>query len=56
MGPKDTIPKQTLPPGTGPGSYLEVLVAEVFNPSKFWVQLRGEKTHLVLDKVMNDMQ
>lgn len=56
VGPKDTIPQQKLPPDTGPGSYLEVLVAEVYTPQHFWLQLRGEKTHVALDKLMNDIQ
>ena len=56
VGPKVTIPQQKLPPDTGPGSYLEVLVAEVYTPQNFWLQLRGEKTHMALDKLMNDIQ
>ncbi|KAJ9580218.1 hypothetical protein L9F63_004118, partial [Diploptera punctata] len=56
IGPKDTIPQQKLPPDIGPDSYLEVLVAEVYTPQRFWIQLRGEHTHRALDKLMNEMQ
>jgi hypothetical protein len=56
IGPKGTIPYEKIPLETTPGGFLEVLVAEVYTPQNFWIQLRGEKTHLALDKLMNDIQ
>ena len=56
MGPKDTIPQQKLPPDICRGSYLEVLIAEVYTPENMWIHLRGEKTHMALDELMNMIQ
>ncbi|XP_069690144.1 tudor domain-containing protein 5-like isoform X4 [Periplaneta americana] len=56
IGHKEKLQYQKIPPETTNGSLLEVLVAEVYTPQNFWIQLRGEKTHLALDKLMNDIQ
>lgn len=56
VGLKGTLTHEKIPPEATPGGIIEVLVAEIFTPLNFWIQLRGEKTHLALDTVMNDMQ
>jgi hypothetical protein len=56
VGLKGTIPYEKIPPVTTPGGFLEVLVVEFYTPQKFWIQLRGENTHLALIKIMNDIQ
>jgi hypothetical protein len=56
IGPKGTLPYQKIPLDAAPGGFLEVLVAEIYTPQKFWVQLRGENTHLALDRLMNNIQ
>jgi hypothetical protein len=56
VGPAATLPHEKIPPGATPGAFIEVLVAEIFTPLNFWLQLRGEKTHVALDRLMNHMQ
>jgi hypothetical protein len=56
IGPKGTLPYEKIPSETAAGGFLEVLVSQVYTPQNFWVHLRGEKTHLALDKLMNDIQ
>lgn len=56
VGPKGTLTHEKIPPELTPGRCIEVLVAEIVTPLNFWMQLRGEKTHMALDKLMNDMQ
>jgi hypothetical protein len=56
IGPKETLPYEKIPPETAPGGFLEVLVAEIYTPQKFWVQLRGKTTHMALDTLMNEIQ
>ncbi|XP_034233801.1 tudor domain-containing protein 5 isoform X2 [Thrips palmi] len=54
MGPKESFSPPQLPPDLKPGDYLEVRVAEVYNPFKLWVMLR-EKS-VLLDKLMDELQ
>ncbi|XP_033607617.1 tudor domain-containing protein 5 isoform X4 [Cryptotermes secundus] len=56
IGPKGTLPYEKIPPEATPGGFLEVLVAEIYTPQNFWIQLRGGKTHLALDALMNEIQ
>jgi len=56
VGPKGTLTQEKIPPKATRGGYIEVLVAEIITPLKFWILLRGEKTHMALDRLMNDMQ
>lgn len=56
IGPEGMLPYEEIPPEVVPGGYLEVLVAEIYTPKNFWIQLRGEKTHLALNKLMDDIQ
>jgi len=56
VGPKGTLTHEKIPPEATPGGFIEVLVAEILTPLNFWIQLRGEKTHVALDSLMNDMQ
>lgn len=36
--------------------YIEIIVAEVYDPSKFWIQLKGENTLDALEALMDNMQ
>ena len=54
LGPKDRIPGQNLPPNTGPGSYLKILVADVCTPNEFWIHL--QRTHEALQELMDKIQ
>ena len=56
VGPKGTLTHEKIPLEATPGGYIEVLVTEIITPLKFWVQLRGEKTHVALDTLMDNMQ
>jgi hypothetical protein len=56
VGPQGTLTHEKIPPEATPGSYIEVLVAEIITPLSFWLQLRGKKTHMALDTLMNEMQ
>ena len=56
VGPKGTLTHEKIPPEAIPGGFIEVLVAEIYSPLNFWIQLRGENTHMALDILMNDMQ
>jgi hypothetical protein len=56
VGPKGTLTHEKIPPEATPGGFIEVLVAEIYTPLNFWVQLRGESTHRALDTLMNGMQ
>jgi hypothetical protein len=56
VGPKGTLTHEKIPLEATPGGCIEVLVTEIITPLKFWVQLRGEKTHVALDTLMDNMQ
>ncbi|XP_044729278.1 uncharacterized protein LOC123292629 [Chrysoperla carnea] len=50
----EKIPRQWLQiPDDG---YITVRVTEVYDPSKFWIQLYSEDCSVALDHMMNDMQ
>ena len=55
MGPGDKISLQLLPPDLKVDDFLEVIIAEVFNPFRFWLHLKGETTSAVLESVMDEM-
>ena len=50
-----TIPEQELPKDYRIGDLILVEVAEVFNPRKFWIQLKGRETTEKLEQLMDDM-
>ena len=54
MSPTDKMEEQRLPEDLKIGSYLEVIVAEVLNPGRFFVQLR--ETSGQLEKMMDEME
>lgn len=54
MGPKDSYSPPRLPDNLEPGSYLELMVAEVYNPFKLWVMLREMSPQL--NKLMDELQ
>jgi len=56
IGAQDKILQQVLPPDLKVGDFLEVIIAEVFNPSRFWIQLKGEVTSKMLDNIMDEME
>merc|ERR1719187_635243 len=60
MGPSDKLQEQELPADLRVGEkdkdLLEVIVAEVFTPYRFYVQLKGEKTSKQLEILMDDME
>jgi len=56
VGPKGTLTHEKIPPEATPGGFIEVLVADIITPLNFWIKLRGVKTHVALDTLMNDMQ
>lgn len=56
MGQQDKISEQRLPCDLKVGDFLEVIVAEVFNPYRFWIQLKGEQTSKMLAIIMDQME
>lgn len=56
LHPGEEIPRQWLVGDEKEGGYIEVIVAEVYDPSKFWIQLRGDQTSVALSTVMDEMQ
>ena len=57
MVPEEKFEEQQLPGNADKiGDELEVIVAEVFNPSKFYIQLKGLETSLQLEALMDDME
>jgi len=56
VGPKGTLTHEKILPEATPGGFIEALVTEIITPLNFWIQLRGEKTHMALETLMNDMQ
>ncbi|XP_052123270.1 uncharacterized protein LOC113205131 isoform X1 [Frankliniella occidentalis] len=54
MKPGETFPLPELPPNAEPGEYVELKVAEVYSPHKFWVMLR--KDALTLNRLMDELQ
>ena len=54
LGHKDTYPSPVLPKNLKTGDYIELQVAEVYNPHKFWITVR--EYALALDKLMDEMQ
>ncbi|GLV31591.1 papi [Carabus blaptoides fortunei] len=56
LHPGDEILRQWLVGGERVNSYIDVIVAEVYDPSKFWIHLRGEQTSEALSTLMDEMQ
>ena len=56
IGPEEKIPRQELPGDAKVGEYLEVVIAEVVSPEKFWFQLRGENTNGALVWLMEEIK
>ena len=56
IGPEEKIPRQELPGNAKVGEYLEVVIAEVVSPEKFWFQLRGENTNGALVWLMEEIK
>lgn len=48
----DDIPRQWLSKEQVEGSYIDVSVAEIYDPSKYWFIVHKDK----LDAMMDDMQ
>jgi len=56
VGPNATLTYEEMPPESTPGEFIDVLVAEIITPLNFWIQLRGKKTDMELDRLMDYMQ
>lgn len=58
--PPDVFPlgaqleKQWIDPGTGEQDYIDVNVAEVYDPSKFWINLKNYS--FKLNTLMDELQ
>lgn len=50
----EQIPRQFVPTNTQEKSFVDVVVAEVYDPSKFWIILRNRNDSL--DDLMDAMQ
>ncbi|XP_050294113.1 uncharacterized protein LOC126734499 [Anthonomus grandis grandis] len=50
------IPKQFLPEGTRAENVFDVVVVEIYDPSKFWCYLGTSDTHSSLDEVMDRLK
>ncbi|KAF7282570.1 hypothetical protein GWI33_002360 [Rhynchophorus ferrugineus] len=50
------IPKQFLPLNTKTGDELDIVVVEIYDPSKFWVYLGTSYSKTQLDDLMDNMQ
>lgn len=53
VGPKVYYKPQELPPLH---EYFEIFVSNVVSPGLFWIQVRGKKSTIALDKCMNDLE
>jgi len=56
VGPKGTLTHEKIPLEATPGGCIKVLVTEIITPLNFWLLLGGEKTHMALDRLMDDLQ
>ncbi|KAK3913583.1 Tudor domain-containing protein 5 [Frankliniella fusca] len=54
MGPGEMFHTPVLPSSLEPGQYIELRVAEVYNPQKFWIMLR--KSTITLNQLMDELQ
>lgn len=54
LGPEETYFSPELPENLGMGDYIELRVAEVYNPHKFWIMIRQYAQHL--DQLMDELQ
>lgn len=54
MGPQEKYPPPELPKNIKVGDYIELRVAEVYNPHKFWIMMGGFA--LKLDNMMDELQ
>ncbi|XP_060065757.1 tudor domain-containing protein 5-like [Ylistrum balloti] len=53
IGPKVFYKPLELPPLN---EYIEIFVSNVVSPGLFWIQLRGKRTTLALEKCMNELE
>lgn len=53
IGPGSFYTPVDLPPSN---SWIEVYIANVDSPGQFWFQIRGTKTSLALEKLMNQLE
>ena len=56
LGPEEKIPRQQLPDNVKVGEFLEVVVAEVASPERFWIQLKGKDTNKALVWLMEEIK
>lgn len=50
----EQIPAQSLA-DVRPGAMLEVMVGEVYSPSHFWLIRLGERFHIAMEELMDEM-
>jgi len=55
LGPRDKISPQEIPTNLKVGDFLDVIVANVSNPNRFYVQLKGEETSKSLESLVEEM-
>ncbi|GFN73523.1 tudor domain-containing protein 5 [Plakobranchus ocellatus] len=57
VSPGCTYRPQPLPPSSADGGdYIELYVSNVISPDMFWIQLRGRKTTLALEDLMDELE
>ena len=56
LGSEEKIQKQKLPSNAKVGKYVEVVIAEVVSPEKFWIQFRGENMNGALMWLMEEIK
>lgn len=50
----DRIESQWIDEDVEEGNYIDIIIAEIYDPSKFWIQLKSERA--TLDQLMNELQ
>lgn len=48
------IETQTLPTNVKLKDYIDIIISEVYDPSKYWIQLKTQSE--ALDKLMDELQ